>query len=118
MLRLLLEAKGRILVAKPDEQDKLVLRMGQCETVINDLENSPVWKIVISDMENERQELDDNWQGIWDEDKLLAARVLKFSCKHILDLKYKYTEELKYLKILLKKMQSPETEVMKDYDVE
>jgi len=99
-----------------DEQDKLILRISECQTVINDLDNSPLWKIVIRDTLEESQQLDDNWQAIWDNEKLLAARVLKFACKHILDLRYKYEEELKGSKKLLEKLENPDKQVVKDYD--
>ena len=101
-----------------DEQDKLILRMSECETVINDLDNSPLWKIIIKDMKDEQKQLDDNWQGIWDSEKLLAARVLKFACKHILDLKYKYQEDLKGAKRKLRQLQNLDKEIVKDYDTE
>lgn len=101
-----------------DELDKLILRMSECETVINDLDNSPLWKIVMRDTQEESQQLDDNWQAIWDEKKLMAARVLKFACKHLVDLKYKYTEELKDIKKTLFILQNPDKEIRKDYDGE
>ena len=99
-----------------DEQESLILRISECEQVVHDLEESLAWKVVHRDMEEEKQELDDNWQNIWDNEKLLAARVLKFACKHILDLRLKYKEELKGSKMLLEKLENPDKEIVKDYD--
>ena len=100
-----------------DEQDKLILRISECETVINDLDNSPVWRIILRDLKKEQKELDDNWQTIWNNDQLLAARVLKFATKHILDTRQKYKEELTEKKKLLRQLQNPDKEIIKDYDI-
>ena len=101
-----------------DEQDDLRLRIADCLQVVNDLENNKAWQVVNKDLEEERKQLDDNWQTIWDNDKLLAARVLKFACKHILDLKDKYKEEATQNKQLLRSLENPDKEVLKDYDNE
>lgn len=105
-------------MANADEQDKLILRISECEQVVHDLENNLAWKVVTRDLEEEQTQLDGNWQNIWEEDKLLAARVLKFACKHILDLKEKYKEEARESKKLLHQLENPGTEIMKDYDTE
>ena len=99
-----------------DEQDKLILRISECEQVVHELNETAAWKIVQRDMETEKQQIDDNWQNIWDEKKVLAMRVLKFACKHILDLKYKYEEELGALKKQLSVLENPSKVVQKDYD--
>ena len=102
----------------PDERDRLIRRISECEQVIHDLENNKAWEVVSRDLKEEREQLDDNWQNIWDNEKLLAARVLKFACKHILDLRQKYKDELEENKKTLKVLENPKEHIIKDYDIE
>lgn len=69
-------------------------------------------------MQAEREKLDNTWQEIIDPVKLQEARVLKFAIMHILQLRNKYQEELDSQKEELRKLQSVETEMIKDYDLE
>ena len=101
-----------------DELQETINRIGECETVINEIDNSGLWRIVIKDMEEQRRMLDDNWQEIIDSEKLQKARELKFATMHILTLKSKYEEELKVRKRELEQSQNIENEVIKDYDTE
>ncbi len=97
---------------------ELKQRIEECEKVIFELDNSPVWQIVLKDLEAQRKMLDDNWQEITDPLKLQKARELKFAVLHILNLKQKYTDELKDKKRELKQFQSLDKEIPKDYDLE
>lgn len=99
-----------------DYEQQLIQRIGECEIVINELDNSGVWKIVQKDLQEQRQMLDDNWQEITEPDKLQKARELKHATVHILNLKENYKEELEAKQKELKVLQSPETVVIKDYD--
>lgn len=101
-----------------DDQDELILRISECETVIHDLETTPTWKIIQRDLKASQKEIDDAWQVIWDEKKLLAARVLKFAYQYVLKIKDEYKEELKDKKRLLGQLQNPKKEVIKDWDTE
>ena len=112
-------------VAKKEAQEvndnyegKLIERLGQCETVIHELEVSTVWSIVQSDLEEQRQMLDDNWQEIVEPDKLQKARELKHATMHILRLKDKYQEEMNQIKKELNLIANPDKEIPKDYDTE
>jgi len=103
-------------VAKADEQDKIILRISECEQVVNNLENTPAWQVVHNDMVEGEKQLNDNWQNIWDEKQMLAAKVLKFAYQHILELKGKYKEELMALKKELSIIENPNKIIRKDYD--
>ena len=103
-------------VLEPDYIEKLTQRIDECDTVVRELENSKVWQIVQKDMQEERTMLDDNWQEIVDEKKLASARVLKFAVVHILNLKEKYSEELKSLQEELSKHENKDSVILKDYD--
>ena len=110
--------KSKSIPLQNDELQEIINRIAECETVINEIDNSGLWKIVIKDMEEQRRMLDDNWQEITDSEKLQKARELKFATMHILTLKLKYEEELKAKQKELEQLQNLETEVIKDYDTE
>ena len=98
--------------------DGLLARLEECELVINELENSPVWKIVCADLEIQRNMLDNNWQEILEPEKLQKARELKHATLHVLTLKDKYAEELQSVQEDLRLTKSTKTEMPKDYDME
>ncbi len=97
---------------------ELVNRIEECEIVINELDNSMVWKIVQKDLLQQKQMIDDNWQDLVDPDKLQKARELKFATMHVLSLKDKYSEEFKCKQKELQTYQNLETNIPKDYDLE
>lgn len=101
-----------------DYESELVQRIGECENVVNELDNSYIWKVIQKDLEVQRKMLDDNWQEIIEPDKLQKARELKFATLHILNLKEKYKEELEAKKKELKTYQNVAEEIPKDYDLE
>lgn len=98
--------------------NKLCFRREQCEQVINEIDSSPLWKIVMADLESQRQQLDNHWQDLLDEDKLKTARILKMSVLHTLGLKARYEEELVDVCDQIKALENQDTIIMKDYDNE
>jgi hypothetical protein len=107
--------KVKIPVSSTYESD-LIGRINDCEIVVNELDNSAVWKIVQNDLQLQRQMLDDNWQEIHEAEKLQKARELKFATLHILKLKESYKEELEAKKKELNTLQNQDTIITKDYD--
>lgn len=103
---------------KGDYEQNLIDRITECEAVVNDLERSTVWRVIYNDLKYTSQMLDDNWQEIYDEEKLKEARILKLANNHILKLRDKYEEELNANKRELDKYRNQEVEVPKDYDAE
>ena len=110
--------KKRIITPADDYESKLVKRIEECQLVINEIDASPLWQIVLKDMEVQRKMLDDNWQEIADPLKLEKARELKFATMHILLLKDKYTEEKEETIKELKASQETDKSIIKDYDLE
>jgi phosphoribosyl 1,2-cyclic phosphodiesterase len=103
---------------KESYESELVIRIGECENVVNELDNSYIWSIIQKDLQVQRQMLDDNWQEIAEPNKLQKARELKFATLHILNLKEKYKEELEAKKKELGTYQNTDTVIPKDYDLE
>ena len=112
--------KVRFVKAPPkaDYEQELINRISECEAVVNDLERSTVWRVIYNDLKYTSQMLDDNWQEIYDEEKLKEARILKLANNHILKLRDKYEEELTANKTELDKYRNQTEEVTKDYDAE
>lgn len=100
------------------EENELVERIGECNTVIRDIDNSPAWKVIVKDMGIQKTFLDDNWQNINDDKKTKEARILKLAVMHVLTLKTKYEGDLKVAQQRLDIIRNPETVVDKDYDTE
>ena len=103
---------------KGDYEQNLIDRISECEAVVTDLEKSTVWRVIYNDLKYTSQMLDDNWQEIYDEQKLKEARILKLANNHILKLKDKYEEELNANKKELDKYRNKTEEIPKDYDSE
>ena len=100
------------------EENELVERIGECNTVIRDIDGSPAWKVIISDMEKQKKYWDDNWQDIINDEKLKVARIVKLATTHVLTLKDKYQNDLKVSQERLAIIRNPESVVDKDYDTE
>jgi hypothetical protein len=101
-----------------DPESELVLRISDCERVVNELDISPVWGIVQADLQYQRQNLDDRWQDITDPQRVMEARILKCATMHILTLKNKYQEELTDLQKQLETLRNTDKAIVKDYDSE
>ena len=100
------------------KESELIQRITECQQVIGEIGSSPLWTIVVKDLDAQRRMLDDNWQGIVEPVKLQEARILKFATMHILNLKQKYQEELGQLTVDLEAMQNTKKAIIKDYDTE
>ena len=100
------------------EENELVERISECSVVIRDIDNSPAWKVIIKDMQREKERIDNNWQGIYDSQKLQLARVLKMATSHILTLKEKYGTDLEAAQDRLDIIRNPKETIDKDYDTE
>jgi len=100
------------------EENELVERIGECNTVIRDIDSSPAWKVIISDMEKQKKYWDDNWQDIIDDEKLKVARIVKLATTHVLTLKDKYQSDLKVSQERLDIVRNPKSVVDKDFDTE
>ena len=100
------------------EENELVERIDECNTVIRDIDSSPAWKVIISDMEKQKKYWDDNWQDIINDEKLKVARIVKLATTHVLTLKDKYQSDLKVSQERLAIIRNPESVVDKDYDTE
>ena len=106
-------------IAKEPQQpiEETIFRISECEQVINDLENSPAWRILLKDLQLQKQQIDDRWQDLTGND-LEKMRVIKFANNHILALKNAYVEELKQLRVELNTYQNLDKNIIKDYDGE
>jgi hypothetical protein len=99
------------------DEESITKRLGECESVLGELGQSQVWKIVLSDAREMVKKLDESWQDFpSDSPQLKEARVLKMATKHIIDLPIKYAQELQAAQEELAKRQNPEEIIQKDVD--
>jgi len=108
----------KVEIPLEDHESDLIKRISDCELIVNELDNSSIWKIIHADLELQRQNLDDRWHELVDPIKVQEARILKFATMHILSLKDKYKEELEALQEQLKAWRGKGAAVIKDYDGE
>lgn len=100
------------------EREKVEQKISECKTVINDLEATKAWKVILKDMREQKERLDSNWQDVYDEKKLLALRALKNATNHVLRLKQRYKDDLETALQELHMIDNPDQFVQKDYDME
>ena len=82
--------------------------------VINGLESSGAWTIVLEDVEETRQRLDDTWQNISDEKQWYEFRVTKMAVMKIINLIDDYKNDLKTASEELFKAQNPDKVIQAD----
>jgi hypothetical protein len=99
-------------------EEQIIARISECSLVVDKLNNDPAWKIILNDLDLLRKQIDGGWQEIQDPQKLERARVMKYAITHLMNTKQNYEDELKAAQAELKKMQEPEKETQKDYDLD
>lgn len=102
-------------------KEAVIARIKECESVVNDLEQSGAWSIVIKDVGEIVKDLDMRWQYIKEEDKnsRLEARVMKLAALHIMDLPNRYKNELIKAQQDLERIEDGgKTQTTRDYDTE
>ena len=101
-----------------DYSDQLVGRVAECQTVISRLSTCPAWAVIKTDLNAQKQFLDDNWQNITDDKKMTEAKILKLAYAHLFSLERKYAEDLAEAQRALEDYQNQDKRVTKDYDTE
>lgn len=100
------------------QTDDIYRRLEDCQLVVDHLKDCPAWRVIRNDLLINKQDVDDRWQEIFDEEKLRAARVVKMAYHHLINLEKTYEEELENFKKQVKDLTSTETEIIKDYDTD
>ena len=98
----------------PDRQEYLQDIINRCDLVINGLESSGAWTIVLEDVEETRQRLDDTWQNISNEKQWYEFRVTKMAVMKIINLIDDYKNDLKTASEELFKAQNPDKAIQAD----
>ena len=92
--------------------------LGRAQVIVDELERSEAWQNVLSDANAWCEKLDNEWQGIYDEEKLKKMRVLKNSYAFIRALPAVYKRELEISRKELERRDVQQTTIEKDYDNE
>lgn len=99
-------------------KDELVTRIDECTRVIREVDGSDGWKIIRRDFERQQKMIDDNWQSVFEKEKLDQFRITKFATKTLLDLIESYRHDLEVAKEELHKINNPNAVLNKYYDNE
>lgn len=106
----------------PKEQrlskEQLQKIINRSQTVIGGLEDNSAWSIVLEDFGNQSKNLDDNWQFVNDEKKMLEFRITKLACMSVLKLVENYKFNMKKAMQELATNINPEGSIEKDVDNE
>jgi hypothetical protein len=105
-------------VSLGDLENILLRRIDECNELLSHLDNCTAWKIIVKDLEEQRKMIDDNWHMTTDEKKVQEFRITKFAIMHLLNIRNKYTEDLKQAHAQLKSYGSQDKAIIKDYDTE
>jgi hypothetical protein len=97
-------------------KEDLQNRLGECSIVINDLVSTDAWKILLSDMGKQKQNIDDCWQNT-PADKIESLKALKMGVMHVISVPEAYAAEKAHIQNELAKIDNPEV-IEKDYDGE
>ena len=98
-------------------KDAVLARIEECETVISQIEDTPVWQIVMKDSQMWIDEIDSKWQEC-NEEQLNRLRIAKMAYIHILNLRTRYKSDLMNAKKSLSEISNEDTVIPKDYDNE
>lgn len=79
-------------------EEELRARLKDVEDTLNSLETTRGWDVLLSDAKKWKELIDDNWQDIFDKDKLDQMRAVKQAYKFILSTPNTYRTELNILK--------------------
>lgn len=101
-----------------DNREQLRNRINDCQIVLNELEQSNAWNVVLNDANLWVKQLDDRWQDVADEKQLREMRVLKMAYKYLLDIRIKYKNDMENAKTELMRLENPDKYIQKDYDEE
>lgn len=92
-------------------------RLGECSIVVDELENSVAWKVLLRDTKKQQELIDSNWQDTKPE-KIEAMKALKRATMHILAIPDQYKQEKEIIEKELDDMENPDKVIQKDYDNE
>lgn len=102
------------------QRQQILDRIHDCETVLRDINNSSIWKILVKDLEQTKELVDSKWQTVkmGDTANFEELRILKLSAVHILNLPNLYKQDLEAAQKALNAIDKVDTEIAKDYDLE
>lgn len=96
-------------------EDDILKRIKECQFVTDKLEQDELWKIIVKNAEASVDQLDSNWQDVYDEKQLQQMRVLKLAANQIKKMKEGYVQEWKLAKEELERRNNPNI-IEKDYE--
>ncbi len=99
-------------------RDETIKQIGRLEKVVNALDNSEAWKIVVEDYQRGEKMIDDSWINEFDEKRLKQFRVTKLASREVSQLLDKYKYDLELARKQLFQIDNPDKEIPKDWDNE
>jgi len=101
-----------------DHEAYLIQEISDCDEVLKHLDNCPVWRIIVEDLDEQKKIIDDNWHTLTDEKQIQECRITKFAIMYLLNIRAKYESNLEKAQRELREYTNQDKEIIKDYDTE
>jgi len=98
-------------------KEELQDRLTKCIEVVDSLESTKAWQILLEDTKKQQDQIDRNWQDVGD-DKMATLKSLKRATMHVMAIPDQYRQEKETIIKELETINNPESEIVKDYDSE
>lgn len=79
------------------DKEEMIERIKELSVLVNDIEESPAWKVAMKELKAKIETLDSCWQSC-PQDKLLELQITKLSVMEIIRITEEWKEELEALK--------------------
>lgn len=98
------------------DEENIIKKIADCRAIIDNIEKTPAWKILVKDCDEKKHFIDEHWQDISDKKVLYNMRVKKNAVNLILNLKKNYEQDLERAQSELEKRKNTDKAVLKDWD--
>lgn len=91
-------------------------RVEKSNRIVSELENNGAFKELLSDFEEQKKRIDDNWHLVSNKEQLEEMRVTKLAVSSILNALDNYRHDFKVAQLELGKIENPDIVIGKDFD--
>jgi len=101
---------------KEESLKELRRRIEKSNRIVSELENNGAFKELLSDFEEQRKRIDDNWHLVGNKEQLDEMRVTKLAVVSLLNSLDNYRHDLKVAQLEVAKIENPDIIIGKDFD--
>ena len=98
--------------------EELEKKISKCNLVLENLGNNEAFKMVLSDFEENKKRIDENWHLITDDKQLEQLRITKLAIMSLLNVLPSYEHDRRISLEEKVKLENPNVIINKDFDTE